>query len=129
MISTRRISQSIRRWSYLGALAFVASLAVAACGGKVVVDGGGNGDGGAGGTTQSSAAVSPTTGSSTQSVCDAAVAHLMTCPGVGTVGPIPPCEGQALCIFTCVLNVSCEGLLGIDQVASQQFATCTTACG
>ena len=129
MISSHRVSQSIRRWSYLGALPFVAALAVAACGGKVVVDGTDTGEGGAGGTTQSSAAVNPSTGTSTQNVCDAAVAHLMTCPGVGAIGPVSVCEGQTLCIFTCVLNVSCEGLLGTDQAAAEQFVACTTACG
>jgi hypothetical protein len=130
MISTRRALQSIRRWSYLGPLPFVAALAVVACGGKVVVDGPGDGEGGAGGTTQSSAAVSPSTGSSTQNICDLAVAHLKACdPTVGEVPPIPVCVGQMLCQFTCVFNAPCGALDGTDQGAAFAFSDCVIACG
>lgn len=128
MISARRVSQSIRSWSALGAMPFVAALAVAACGGKVVVDGNGSGEGGAGGTTESSAAVNPSTGTFGQNTCDAGVAHLQTCVGVGTIGPIPVCEGQTLCEFKCILAASCEGLLGSDPANAQVFVACSNAC-
>lgn len=130
MISSHRVSQSIRRWSYLGALPFVAALAVAACGGKVVVDGDGNGDGGAGGTTVSSAAVIPSTGSSPADICNAALAHLQSCdPSIGEIPTLPSCDGMILCQFTCILATSCEGLLGTDVAAAQAFVICATACG
>ena len=130
MISTRRAVQSIRRWAYLGPLPFVAALAVAACGGKVVVDGSGNGEGGAGGTTESSAAVSPSTGSSTQNVCDAGTAHLKECsPLIGEIPPVPDCSGQVQCQFSCALQASCGGIVGSDQAATKQFADCLITCG
>jgi hypothetical protein len=130
MISARRVLQSIRRWSYLGAMPFVAALAVAACGGKVVVDGEGSGGAGGGATTQSSAAVSPSTGSSPTGICNAAAAHLVSCdPSVDPIPEIPPCEGMIRCQFTCLLNTSCEGILGTDTNATLQLTDCLIACG
>jgi hypothetical protein len=130
MISARRVVQSIRRWSYLGPLPFVALLAVAACGGKVVVDGSGNGEGGAGGTTESSAAVNPSTGTSTANICELAVAHLKSCdPAFGDVPPIPDCTGKTLCQFTCIFNASCGGLDSTDPAAVMALGTCVIACG
>lgn len=130
MISAHRVSQSIRRWSHLGALPFVAALAVAACGGKVVVDGNGSGDGGAGGTSESSAAVSPTSGTPVEQTCIAALTHLKAC-NVGGFEGLPPslaCEGKVLCQFSCIIHASCEGLLGTDPVAAQKFVGCASAC-
>ncbi len=133
MISAHRGLQSIRRWSYLGALPFVAALVVAACGGKVVVDGNGNGngEGGAGGgTSESSAAVSPSTGSSTQNICVLAVVHVKMCDAtVGEIPPIPDCTGKTLCQFTCILNASCGAFTGADQDAATKFGNCVTVCG
>lgn len=127
MMSAHRISQAIRSWSYLGAMPVVAALAVAACGGKVVVDG--PGGGGGGGTTQSSAAVTPSTGSSTQNVCDAGIAHLKTCdPSIGEIPPLPSCEGMLLCQFTCILVASCPAIQGTDIAGTNQLANCLMAC-
>lgn len=132
MASTPRVSRSIRQWSSVWALPFVAALALAACGGKVVVDSGTtSGDGGAGGTTVSSATTMPSTGAVGPLTCNAALAHLEECiPGSTTmIPPLPACEGQILCQFSCILNVSCGGLTGTDQASSEQFATCISACG
>jgi hypothetical protein len=129
MISARRVSQSIRSWSYLGAMPIVAALAVAACGGKVVVDGNGGGNGGAGGTTESSAAVNPSSSSSGLNTCDAAAAHLKECePSIGDIPPIAVCDGMILCQFTCILNASCPALLGTDPIGVQVAQACVSAC-
>ncbi|MEO7095602.1 MAG: hypothetical protein ABI175_20260 [Polyangiales bacterium] len=129
MASARKVSRSIRRWSSLLALPFLAALALAACGGKVVVDAD-TGEGGAGGTSVTSASVTPSTGAVGPSTCDAAVAHLDSCTGaIGEVPPIPDCEGQILCQMTCILTTSCEGLLGTDFASAMQFSSCVTACG
>lgn len=128
MMSAHRISQAIRSWSYLGAMPVIAALAVAACGGKVVVDGPGSGGGG-GGTTQSSAAVMPSTGSSTQNVCDAGIAHLKTCdPSIGEIPQLPTCDGMLLCQFTCILVASCAAIQGTDIAGTQQLANCLMVC-
>ncbi len=129
MASARKVSRSIRRWSSLRALPFLAALALAACGGKVVVDAD-TGEGGAGGTSVTSATVTPSTGSVGLSTCDAAIAHLNSCTGeIGEVPPLPDCEGQVLCQLTCILTTSCEGLLGTDFDSAMQFSNCITACG
>jgi hypothetical protein len=130
MVTARLVLQSIRSWSYLGATTLVAGLAVAACGGKVVVDGGGSGEGGAGGTTVSSASLLPSTGSSTQNVCDAAIVHINECiPQPMPIPPIPDCSGMVACQLACILSASCAALLGNDPVASKMFTDCITPCG
>lgn len=130
MASARKVSRSIRRWSSLRALPFLAALALAACGGKVVVDAD-TGEGGAGGTSVTSATVTPSTGTVGLSTCDAAIAHINTCTSVGSgeVPPFPDCEGVLLCQMTCVLATSCEGLLGTDFAGAMQFSKCFTECG
>ena len=130
MASARNVSRSIRRWSSLWALPFLAALALAACGGKVVVDAD-TGEGGAGGTSVTSASVTPSTGVVGPSTCDAAIAHLDSCipGGVGEVPPLPSCDGQFLCQMTCILVTSCEGLVGTDPASAQQFSNCLDACG
>jgi hypothetical protein len=127
MASAFRVSRSIRRWSSLCALPFLAALALAACGGKVVVD---SGEGGAGGGTASSASVTPSTGSVQQSVCDAAIAHLNTCTpgGIGPVEPLPPCDGQFLCQMQCILAASCGSFDGSDPEGAMQFVSCANTC-
>jgi hypothetical protein len=130
MASARKVSRSIRRWSSLWALPFIAALALAACGGKVVVDAD-TGEGGAGGTSGSSASVTPSTGVVAPSTCDAAIAHLDSCTpgGIGEIPSLPPCEGQFLCQMTCILVTSCEGITGEDLESALQFSNCITACG
>lgn len=128
MASARKVSRSIRRWSSLWALPFLAALA--ACGGKVVVDAD-TGEGGAGGTSGSSASVTPSTGVVGLSTCDAAIAHLNSCVpgGIGEIPPLPACAGQILCQMTCILTTSCEGLNGTDLDSALVFSDCVTACG
>ena len=126
MMSAPHILQAIRSWSYLAAMPVV--VAVAACGGKVVVDGEGSGGGG-GGTTQSSAAMAPSTGSSTQNVCDAGIALLKTCdPTIGDMPPIPDCKGMLLCEFTCIVLSNCAAIHGTDIAGTQQLASCVMNC-
>jgi hypothetical protein len=130
MASGRKVSRSIRRWSSLGALPFLAALALAACGGKVVVDAD-TGEGGAGGTSVTSASVTPSSGSVGVSVCDAGFAHLDACVpgGIGEIPQIPACEGQILCQMTCILGASCEVINGTDINGALQFTNCIEACG
>ena len=130
MASARKVSLSIRRWSSLGVLPFIAALALAACGGKVVVDAD-TGEGGAGGTSVTSSSVTPSSGTVGVSVCDAAFAHLDACVpgGIGEIPEMPTCEGQLLCQMTCVLGASCAVLNGMDIDGSIQFSNCIDSCG
>jgi hypothetical protein len=129
MASARKVSRSVRRWSSLGALPFIAVVALAACGGKVVVDAE-TGEGGAGGTSVTSASVAPSTGTGA-TICDAALAYLNTCVpgGIGEVPPFPVCEGRDLCQMTCILQTSCAVINGTDPNGTIQFTNCVEACG
>ncbi len=130
MASARTVSRSVRRWSTLGVLSFIAVVALAACGGKVVVDAD-TGEGGAGGTSVTSATVTPSSGTVGVSVCDAGFAHLDACVpgGIGEIPQMIVCEGQILCQMTCILGTSCEVINGTDINGAIQFTNCIEACG
>ncbi len=130
MASARTVSRSVRRWSSLGVLPFIAVVALAACGGKVVVDAE-TGEGGAGGTSVTSASVTPSSGSVGVSVCDAGFALLDACipGGIGEIPQMLVCEGQLLCQMTCVLGTSCEAIGGTDIDGAILFANCIEGCG
>ena len=130
MVSTRKVSRSIRRWSSLWALPSLAALALAACGGKVVVDAD-TGQGGAGGTSGTSASVTPSTGVVAPSTCEAGLAYLASCTGqTGGIPPLPSCDGQLLCQMTCILGTSCGVLNGTEMNIDEliKFTDCVEAC-
>ncbi len=129
MASARTVSRSVRRWSSLGVLPFIAVVALAACGGKVVVDAE-TGEGGAGGTSVTSASVTPSSGSVGVSVCDAGFALLDACiPGDRGDPADDRLRGQILCQMTCVVGTSCEALGGMDIDGAIVFANCVEGCG